>query len=258
MKLLRILLALALALAGAASLATAADEASRILEASDAVRNPDKPFRLRVTLTEYRDGRQTAQNGMDVFSRLLPGERQYANLVRFVAPERDLNKLMLKSGKDLWFYDPTSKAQVRIAPQQRLLGQVSNGDVVTTNWSQEYQAEIKGPEDILDGDRQTCKCMHLSLSAKVQEATYKRIDLWVNASHAPIKAYFHSESGHLLKTAFYRKYKPVLGSPRPTEMVIIDGLQPNWVTVMRFGDHAWFDVPDSWLRPEYLARVKVN
>ena len=40
--------------------------------------------------------------------------------------------------------------------------------------------------------------------------------------------------GHLLKTAYYRKYQPQLGTERPTETVIIDGLEPDWVTVMRF------------------------
>ena len=43
---------------------------------------------------------------------------------------------------------------------------------------------------------------------------------------------------------------------RPTETVIIDGLDPNWVTVMRYSDYAWRDIPESWLQRDYLPRFK--
>jgi hypothetical protein len=67
---------------------------------------------------------------------------------------------------------------------------------------------------------------------------------------------FFAESGHLLKTAYYRKYQPQLGRERPTEVVIIDGLDPSWVTVLRYSDYAWRDVPDAWLQRDYLPRFK--
>ena len=47
-----------------------------------------------------------------------------------------------------------------------------------------------------------------------------------------------------------------LGVERPTETVIIDGLDPNWVTVMRYTDYAWRDVPEAWLQRDYLPRFK--
>ena len=47
-----------------------------------------------------------------------------------------------------------------------------------------------------------------------------------------------------------------LGRERPTEVVIIDGLDPKWVTVMRHSDFAWRDVPDAWLQRDYLPRFK--
>jgi hypothetical protein len=47
--------------------------------------------------------------------------------------------------------------------------------------------------------------------------------------------------------------RPVKG---PTETVIIDGLDPNWVTVMRYTEYAWRDVPEAWLQREYLPRCK--
>ena len=47
-----------------------------------------------------------------------------------------------------------------------------------------------------------------------------------------------------------------LGAARPTETVIIDGLDPNWVTVMRYSDYAWREVPEAWLQRDYLPRFR--
>ena len=106
-------------------------DAQRILAASDAVRNPSHSFGLTTTMTEYRNGRQTEVSTLQIYAKADTASGQYRNLIRFVAPARDVNKLMLKNGNDLWFYDPSSQASVRISPRQRLLGQAANGDVVT-------------------------------------------------------------------------------------------------------------------------------
>ena len=87
------------------------------------------------------------------------------------------------------------------------------------------------------------------------DVTYDRIEMWIDATdERPVKARFYSESGRLLKTAYYRRYQRQLGTERPTETVIIDGLDPRWVTVMRYADYAWREVPDAWLQRDYLPR----
>jgi outer membrane lipoprotein-sorting protein len=237
--------------------AHAAPEAQEILAASDAVRNPSRSFAVTVTLLEYRNSRQTDNSTLQVYSKADPSGGQYRSLIRFVAPQRDANKLMLKNGNDLWFYDPASQASIRLSPQQRVLGQASNGDVVTVNLAKDYKAELLGEEDLADGERVMRRSHKLGLSATAPDVTYHRVEMWVDTtSSRPIKARFFAESGHLLKTAFYRKYQPQLGRDRPTEVVIIDGLDPAWVTVMRYSDYAWRDVPDAWLQRDYLPRFK--
>lgn len=238
-------------------LAQAAPDAQAILADSDAVRNPAKPFSVTVNLLEYRNAKQTDTNTLTVYSKADDKSGQYRSLIRFVAPERDANKLMLKNGNDLWFYDPSSQASIRLSPQQRLLGQASNGDVVTVNLAKDYKAELLAEEDAADGEKQTRRAYKLGLSATSPDVTYHRVEMWVDAaSSRPIKARFYSESGHLLKTAYYRKYQPQLGRERPTEVVIIDGLDPSWVTVLRYSDYAWREVPDAWLQRDYLPRFK--
>ena len=237
--------------------ANAAFDPQAILAASDAVRNPAKPFGVTVTLTEFRSRKQTDANTLEVYSKSDGASGQYRSLIRFVDPPRDANKLLLKNGNDLWFFDPSSKASIRLSPQQRLLGQAANGDVLTVNLSKDYTAELIGEEDVADGERVNRHCYKLRLFERAPDVTYHQIEMWVETGSArPVKALFYAESGRLLKTAYYRKFQPQLGMERPTEVVIIDGLDPAWVTVMRYSDYAWRDVPESWLQRDYLPRFK--
>lgn len=231
--------------------------AQEILAASDTVRNPDHPFGLTTTLTEYRNGKQTDASTLAVYSKAEKDSGQFRSLIRFIAPARDANKVMLKTGNDLWFYDPANKASIRISPQQRLLGQAANGDVVTFNLAKDYRATLAGEEEVQDGDRQKRNCYKLALDAIKPDVTYHHIEVWIDtANNRPVKSRFYSESNRLLKTAYYRQYERQLGAERPTETVIIDGLDPQWVTVLRFTNWAEREVPEVWLQRDYLSRFK--
>ena len=235
----------------------ATPSADEILVASDAIRNPGQSFSVAITLTEFQAGKQVDTSSLISYSRTQPASGQFASLIRFVAPARDSGKLMLKNGNDMWFYDAVSKASVRLSPQQRLLGQASNGDVATVNLAKDYRATLVGQEDVQDGERRTRKAHKLALTAASPDVTYATIEMWVDAeNNRPIKARFFAESSRLLKTAYYRRYQLQLGVERPTETVIIDGLNPQSVTLMRFNDFAARTIPDTWFQRDYLPRFQ--
>jgi outer membrane lipoprotein-sorting protein len=235
----------------------AAPNANDILVASDSVRNPGRSFSVTVTLTEFLGGKQVDTNTLTSYSRTQRQGGDFANLLRFVLPARDAGKLMLKNGNDMWFYDPTSKASVRLSPQQRLLGQASNGDVATVNWAKDYKAVLLGEEEVVNGDREKRMAYKLSLTAVAPEVTYATIELWVDKENSrPIKGRFFAESARLLKTVYYRRFESQLGAIRPTESVIIDGLNPQAVTLMRFSDYVARDIPETWLQRDYLPRFQ--
>lgn len=236
----------------------AAGDAQALLSASDAIRNPGQPFRVTVTLTEFEKGQQVDTSQLVSYSRTIEqANGQFASLLRFVQPARDTGKLLLKNGGDLWFYDPGTKASVRISPQQRLLGDASNGDVVTVNFARDYKAAVAAEETITDGERRPRKSVKLMLTAASEDSTYAAIELWIDAeSRAPLKARFMADSGRLLKTAYYRKFQPQLGVDRPTETVIIDGINPQSVTIVRFSDYAARNLPTSWFQRDYLPRFQ--
>ena len=238
-------------------LALAAPSADDILAASDAIRNPGRTFSVTVTLTEFQAGKQVDTSTLVSYSRTQQQGGQFASLVLFVLPARDAGKLMLKNGNDLWFYDPSNKASVRLSPQQRLLGQASNGDVATVNLAKDYKATLVGDEDVQDGERRTRKAHKLALAAVSPDVTYASIEMWIDVeNNRPLKARFFAESSRLLKTAYYRRFQSELGAMRPTETVIIDGLDPQSVTLMRFSDYKARTIPDTWLQRDFLPRFQ--
>jgi outer membrane lipoprotein-sorting protein len=231
--------------------------ADEILSASDAIRNPGRPFSVTVTLTEFLAGKQVDTNTLVSHSRAQQQGGQFASLIRFVSPPRDAGKLILKNGNEMWFYDPTNKASVRLSPQQRLLGQASNGDVATVSFAKDYKATLVADEDIKDGEGNIRKAHKLALAAVSPDVTYDSIEMWVDVeNNRPIKGRFFAESSRLLKTVYYRRFIPQLGAERPTETVIIDGLNPKSVTIMRFTDYVARTIPDAWLQRDFLPRFQ--
>ena len=242
---------------GAQSVAIAAPGAQELLATADAIRNPGRPFAVKVTLTEFEAGKQVDTNTLMSYSRPAEAGGQFTTLLSFVEPTRDAGKLLLREGNDLWFYDPGTKASIRISPQQRLMGQAANGDVVTVNLAKDYEATLKAEEEVMDGERRTRRAYKLGLTARSPGATYAAVELWVDAeNNRPLRARFFTESGRLLKTAFFRRYQSQLGRERPTETVIIDGLNPQSVTLMRFTEFATPNLPAKWFQRDNLSRFQ--
>jgi Outer membrane lipoprotein-sorting protein len=252
-----VITALAAGLSMPSIVRAAAPKAQELLDSVDEVRCPGQPFKVGLTITEFEAGKQVDQSALDVWSRQLEAGAQFSTIVRFMQPAKDKGKLMLRSGNDMWFYDPATNASIRIAPQQRLLGQAANGDVVTIMLARDYTPNYKGEEEITDGERKTRKSHALALVAKSPAATYNKVDMWVDVEQQiPLRARFYAESGHLLKTVFYRRYQQQLGRSRPTETVIIDGLNPQSVTLMRFGNFSSPTIPTTWFNRDYLPRFQ--
>ncbi|HSY24269.1 MAG TPA: outer membrane lipoprotein-sorting protein, partial [Polyangiaceae bacterium] len=199
--------------------------AKDIVTAADGVRNPLAPFRMSLLLVEYRSGQVHDTVGLAVHSKLNASTGQYRNLVRYTAPARDVGKLVLLDGGSMWFYDPASKASIRISAQQRLIGQASNGDVLTVNLAHDYSAKILGEEAIADADHQTRSTWHLDLAAATGDAAYARLETWIEKdTYHPIKSKFYSDGGRVLKLAYYRRYETALGGARPMETIIVDAV----------------------------------
>jgi outer membrane lipoprotein-sorting protein len=236
-----------------------AQTAQEIIGRTDKVRNPGQPFRSTNVLTEYVAGAVRNQSVIVVYAKEDGGTRQFRDLIRYTEPPRDSGKMALFSGRVLWFYDPTSKTSVRISPQQRLLGQASINDVLTTNLVVDYNGTILADETVQDGNRQNHQCWHLDLVAASEEAPYNHVEYWVeHGTYFPIKVKFYSDSGRLLKILYYRGFREVLGAVRPTEAIVIDAVDSSLVTKISFNDFRFQDIPETWFQRDFLPRLKTE
>jgi hypothetical protein len=240
-----------------AFLGTSEPTAAEVLAAADRVRNPGQPFRVTLALVEYNNGKPRDRVGLIVYAKEDQQTKQFNNLVRYIEPRRDAGKMVLLKGANLWFYDPASKASIRISPQQRLVGQASEGDVLSVNLARDYTSRIASEESIQDADRRERDCWHLDMTAATPDAIYSHIEYWVEkGSHQPIKGKFYSDSGRLLKVAYYHKYEELLGALRPAQVVLIDAVNANLATTIDYADYRAQDIPDAWFQRDYLPRLR--
>ncbi len=231
--------------------------AKDILKRSDKVRNPDTPFSTHLTLTEYSQAKKVDSITLKVYSKQQKNNGQYRSLVQFLAPKRDAGKKLLQNGNEIWFYDPAAKNSIRMSAQQRLMGQASNGDVMTSNFSLDYEVELLGEEIIKDAKKKSQTVYHLFLTAKTTEVTYPFADFWVEKHYFhPIKSKFYSSSKRLMKIAYYTRFKLQLGKVRPTQVLIIDGLNPHKVTRMKMENYQSVTIPEAWFQRSYLPRFR--
>src|SRR5260370_3973242 len=224
--------------------------ANEIMEGIDRVRNPGKPYRVVMALTEYANSKARDRDGLIIYVKQDEQSRQFSNLVRYAEPPRDAGKMVLFKGKDLWFYDPNSKASIRISPQQRLMGQAAEGDVLSANLARDYTAKIVGEETLQDADHNNRDCWHLDMTAATPDAVYNHVEYWAErGTYHPIKGKFYSDSGRLLKIAYYHKYEEQAGGLRPAQRILSDAVSSKLTPPIYYSAYRFQDIHESWCQP---------
>jgi len=219
----------------------------RIIEEADKARGPGDSFRFELKITSLKPDRKDEISNFEVLVKGID-----RSLVKFTYPRRDKGKIMLMVGNNLWIYIPTARNPIRISQQQRLMGQVSNGDVARTNFAQDYIPTLLREED-LEGKPSYV----LELEAKTKEVTYHRIIYWVQKDILnPLKSEFYTISGKLLKTAYYQGYQEILGRERVTRLVIVDNLREGQSSIMEYSNMKIEEFPDRIFQKSYLKHVR--
>lgn len=155
------------------------------------------------------------------------------SLTEQTEPERARGRKLLMRDYDIWLFTPNIKKALRISLEQKLTGQVSNGDIARTNYAEDYEATLL-PSEKSD----TTPVYRLDLKAKNNKVTYGKIEYIVSKKdNGPIEATFFAISGKPLKRATFSDFKPIQGALRATKMVIQDYLQKDKVSTLVFSDH---------------------
>jgi outer membrane lipoprotein-sorting protein len=221
--------------------------AEEILRRADAVRFPQESFEVGVDIRTAVDGKPT---GEGVYRVLSKGNEN--SLVLTLEPASERGQILLMKGRDLWIFLPRVSQPVRLSLAQRLVGQVSNGDLARANFVGDYTPKLVDTQTI-DG-----KSLYvLELTAVDRSVTYQRVRYWVEQrNYWPYRAEFYSLSGRLLKTCRYEEFRRLGSVTRPTRLVMTDALNKGEVSTLEYSDLKPRDLPDRVFTKDYLKRLQ--
>jgi outer membrane lipoprotein-sorting protein len=215
---------------------------AEILKKADAMRFVDGQVSVQVEMTDHR-GSSVQTTRYKVFSRGASLTR-----VETIYPERQAGRKLLMKNDDLWFFAPDIKRATRISMQQRLTGEVANGDLARTNFGSDYSVVVEG-QDMIGN----VKAIRLRLKKARPSVTYPEIAYWVSADRfAPLKAVFKTESGRDLKIATYHDPKPALGKILITRIEVVNALNNKQKSVLVFTGYRKESLSESFFNKESL------
>ena len=221
--------------------------AEEILEKADEVRSPQLDYKVFVNITSIKPGRDPRMTKYEV---LIKGRDK--TLIKTLYPHVDRGTSTLMINYDLWVFLQTISKPLRISLQQRLIGEVSNGDIARANFSGDYNPKILRIENIDEKEYYV-----LELFAKNERVTYHRVILLVQKDNFhPFKAEFYAVSGRILKTCSYEGYRLILDRLRPTRLVLDDPLVQGKRSIIEYKDMTLIDLPDKYFTKTYLKKLK--
>jgi len=227
-------------------LATTSFAQEKLLEKIDKFRVPYREFLVRTRITTYENDKlkETA-----VFDAYIKG-----NDKSLVVAKKYKTKGMklLYVHENMWIQLPNARRPIRITPIQRLMGEASNGDVARVSFSDDYSAQIMGKIKIDD-----IACYQIRLLAQKKSATYHKIILFARKrDYRPVKAEYYLVSGKHIKTAYFKKYKPVAGKMVLKKMIIFDELKKTGKTIFEYVKFEPRKLPVKYFNKNYLIHVR--
>ena len=226
----------------------AADEpdAKAIVEAADRIRFPTEGFQVDVSIASVAPGKDSETRKYRIMSK---GNEN--TIVIVTEPATDKGQILLMKNRDLWMFLPDISQPVRLSLNQRLTGEVANGDLARANFAGDYTPKWLRTETI-DNDSYHV----LELSAVDRGVTYHRVLYWVRKSDSrPMKAEFYSLSDRLLKTCHYQNFQKMAGQMRPTRLVMDDALKANEQSILEYSGMRLRDLPDKMFTKDYLKKI---
>ncbi|HVL68350.1 MAG TPA: outer membrane lipoprotein-sorting protein [Vicinamibacterales bacterium] len=216
----------------------ARDLAATLLQRADTWRGGFDSAVLHVKLTNYEKDRPAETAEFEVSAK---GDN---SLVKFLSV-RSKGQSLLMRGDDMWFFLPAVARPVRITPIQRLMGNVSNGDLARLRYAADYDATLERV-DTVDGEGRAV----LDLRARRRGATYQRIRFVVReADGRPLFAEYFLASGKPVKTATFGELRTIAGRQILTRIEVLDTMRPSSRTVIDLLSITPRELPDKLFNP---------
>jgi outer membrane lipoprotein-sorting protein len=198
-------------------------------------------------MTSYDGEKQLDSNTLWGFVKGAGSDNR--SLISFAEPASVRGRKMLMDGTIVYLLFPKTTNPIRLSPLQILLGEASNGDVVRTGFAQDYDVA-----SLTDTTRDGVACYLFDLTVKTsrKDATYKKVQLWVDKESLHAVYAEFSSGDRLLKKATYSDYRRALDRDIPFTVDIHDGENPQKHTVMTYLKLGRKAVADTVFRRDYL------
>lgn len=221
--------------------------AQKIVALADEVRNPQIDYSVEASIVHYKPNKTGVQSEdkKTKYKVMIKGKDKA--VIETIEPAVERGRSLLLNDNNMWVIMPGVSKPVRVSMQQKLMGEVSNGDLARANFAEDYKAKVI---------KRTKATIQLELTAKTQDVTYARVIYWVSAKkYHPIKAEFYAVSGRLLKKCYYGQYKMFGGRLRPTELVMENPLIKGQKSVIAYNRLVVSPLPDKYFNKEYLKKI---
>lgn len=196
-------------------------------------------FKVMTEISLYKQGVQDSQRLYEVY---VGSDRRSLVLFRSSA---EAGQKMLMLDDQYWLFLPSSRRPLRITPMQKLLGEASSGDISSLRWQDDYT--VISSERVDDA-------LLLQLEAARSGVTYARVALQVDATSLhPQTASFYLQSGRLAREAEFQ-LDQVDGQVALTGMKLLDRIQKDQYTLIRYLSSEPVDIPERWFNPAFLVR----
>jgi hypothetical protein len=227
--------------------ALTAEDPNAIVAKADLIRAPEGSYEFEATVTTFEGTDKKSENGYKVYVKDLDH-----TLVEFKSPASEKGKSLLMLGEDLWLYLPNIKKPVRVPLQQRLVGDVANGDMARSNLAHDYNTTLAGEERV-----NSQESFVLDLVAKSPNKTYNRVKYWVAKSdNKPVQAEYFTVSGKSLKTCTFEDFRPAAGITRPMRLVFQDTLNKNKKSTLTFNSITRKKLDESMFTKDYMKTLE--
>lgn len=176
--------------------------------------------------------------------------------LEFTAPARDKNTRFLKLDNEMWIYIKEVEKATKIAGhmlRQSFAGTDFSYEDVTSNQKRKEQYDIKliGMDTIFNR-----ACYQLELIAKLENVTYYRRMLWIDAEYFyPLKEELYAKSGKLIKEITISDFKKIGNKNFPTKIRMENKLRRNTYTELVLENVKLDEViPERIFTKAYLER----
>jgi len=225
----------------------AAEDPNAIVQKADKVRAPDGSYEFDALIVNYEGDQKKSESQYKVRVKDLDH-----SLVEFTGPASEKGKSLLMLQDDLWIYLPNVKKPVRIPLHERLIGNVSNGDMARANFAGDYDATLAGDDKIEGQDTYV-----LDLVSKSPNKTYNKIKYWVaKTDFKPVKAEYFTVSGRSLKTCTFEDFKSSAGGIRPMKLVFNDSVDKSKRSILTFNNMTKKPLSDNMFTKDYMKTLE--